>query len=56
MFQMKNLNYMNIPDYGLQILELPFVEEELSMFILLPEQSTDGSDPLLKVHTDFFSY
>ncbi|XP_053286052.1 leukocyte elastase inhibitor [Pleuronectes platessa] len=52
MFQKKNLNYMNIPDYGLQILELPFVEEELSMFILLPEQSTDGSDPLLKLEKE----
>ena len=58
MYQMKKLPYNYIPDHALQILELPYVEEELSMFILLPEQSTDGSDPLLKVHRvrsiDFF--
>ncbi|XP_053286053.1 leukocyte elastase inhibitor [Pleuronectes platessa] len=52
MFQMKNLPYNYIPDHALQILELPYVEEELSMFILLPEQSTDGSDPLLKLEKE----
>lgn len=49
MYQMKKLPYNYIPDHGLQILELPYVDEELSMFILLPEESADGSDPLLKV-------
>lgn len=50
MYQMKKLPYNYIPEHGLQILELPYVDDELSMFILLPEESTDGSDPLLKVH------
>ncbi|CAB1423020.1 unnamed protein product [Pleuronectes platessa] len=50
MFQKKNLPYNSIDD--LQILELPYEKEELSMFILLPEQSTDGSDPLLKLEME----
>lgn len=50
MYQMKKLPYNYIPDLGLQILELPYMDEELSMFILLPEEATDGSDPLLKVN------
>lgn len=49
MYQMKKLPYNYIPDHGLQVLELPYVNEELSMFILLPEETQDGSDPLLKV-------
>lgn len=49
MYQMKKLPYNYVPELGLQILELPYVDEELSMFILLPEESADGSDPLLKV-------
>ncbi|XP_053287471.1 leukocyte elastase inhibitor-like [Pleuronectes platessa] len=50
MFQKKNLPYNSIDD--LQILELPYEKEELSMFILLPKQSTDGSDPLLKLEME----
>lgn len=49
MYQMKKLPYNYIPEHGVQILELPYVEEELSMFILLPEETSDGSSPLLKV-------
>jgi len=49
MYQMKKLPYNFIDEHGLQILELPYVDEELSMFILLPEEAADGSDPLLKV-------
>lgn len=49
MYQMKKLPYNYIPDHSVQILELPYVEEELSMFILLPEETTDGPNPLLKV-------
>lgn len=49
MYQMKKLPYNYIPDHSVQILELPYVEEELSMFILLPEETTDGPDSLLKV-------
>ncbi|XP_034035252.1 leukocyte elastase inhibitor-like [Thalassophryne amazonica] len=52
MYQMKKLPYNYIEDDKLQILELPYVEEELSMFILLPEESTDGSDPLLKLEKE----
>ncbi|XP_062242427.1 leukocyte elastase inhibitor-like isoform X1 [Platichthys flesus] len=50
MFQKKNLHYNSID--GLQILELPYEKEELSMLILLPAQSTDGSDPLLKLEEE----
>lgn len=49
MYQMKKLPYNYIPDLGLQILELPYVDDELSMLILLPEEASDGSNPLLKV-------
>ncbi|XP_049443908.1 leukocyte elastase inhibitor [Epinephelus fuscoguttatus] len=52
MYQMKKLPYNYIPELGLQILELPYIDEELSMFILLPEESTDGSDPLLKLEIE----
>ncbi|XP_063747453.1 leukocyte elastase inhibitor [Eleginops maclovinus] len=52
MFQMKKLPYNYIDEHALQILELPYVDEELSMFILLPEESTDGSDPLLKLENE----
>lgn len=49
MYQMKKLPYNYIPDLGLQILELPYVDDELSMIILLPEEASDGSNPLQKV-------
>ncbi|XP_056131772.1 leukocyte elastase inhibitor-like [Lampris incognitus] len=52
MHQMRKLHFNYIPEYNLQILELPYVEEELSMFILLPEESADGSDPLLKLENE----
>lgn len=52
MYQMKKLPYNYIPELELQILELPYVKQELSMFILLPQLSTDGSDPLLKVQDE----
>lgn len=51
MHQRKKLPYNYIADHDLQILELPYVGEELSMFILLPKESSDGSGPLLKVHS-----
>lgn len=50
MYLMKKLPYNYIEELGLQILELPYVDDELSMFILLPEVSENGPDPLLKVH------
>ncbi|TNN76862.1 Leukocyte elastase inhibitor [Liparis tanakae] len=52
MYQMKKLPYNYIPDFGLQILELPYVGDELSMLILLPDETADGSDPLLKLEND----
>ncbi|CAL8254836.1 unnamed protein product [Merluccius merluccius] len=52
MYQMKKLPFNYIPDYSLQILELPYVREELSMFVLLPDETTDGSDPLLKLEKE----
>uniref|UniRef100_A0AAZ1XBN4 Serpin domain-containing protein n=1 Tax=Oreochromis aureus TaxID=47969 RepID=A0AAZ1XBN4_OREAU len=52
MYQEKKFPYSYIPDHDLQILELPYVAEELSMFILLPKESSDGSDPLLKLEKE----
>ncbi|XP_017284626.1 leukocyte elastase inhibitor-like [Kryptolebias marmoratus] len=52
MYQMKKLPYNYIPDFGVQILELPYVDNELSMFILLPEEASDGSSPLLKLEKE----
>ncbi|XP_038147719.1 leukocyte elastase inhibitor isoform X1 [Cyprinodon tularosa] len=52
MYQVKKLPYNYIPDLGLQILELPYVNEDLSMFILLPELATGDSDPLLKLESE----
>ncbi|KAJ8395515.1 hypothetical protein AAFF_G00032490 [Aldrovandia affinis] len=43
MYQMKKLPFNYIVDYSLQVLELPYQGEELSMFILLPEDSGDGA-------------
>ncbi|KAM9848376.1 leukocyte elastase inhibitor-like isoform 2-T2 [Aulostomus maculatus] len=52
MYQMKKLPYNYIPELDLQILELPYKGMELSMIILLPQESTDGSDPLLKLENE----
>lgn len=52
MYQMKKLPYNYIPDLGLQILELPYVDDELSMLILLPEEASDGSNPLQKLEKE----
>ncbi|XP_029004043.1 leukocyte elastase inhibitor [Betta splendens] len=52
MHQMKKLPYNYVPELGLQILELPYVKEELSMIILLPQVPEDGSDPLLKLEKE----
>lgn len=49
MYQMKKLPYNYVPELGLQILELPYVDDELSMLILLPEEASDGSNPMQKV-------
>lgn len=50
MHQIKKFPFNYVPDYNLQIVELPYVDEELSMFVLLPEEATDGSNPLVKVY------
>uniref|UniRef100_A0A8C6S6N4 Leukocyte elastase inhibitor n=1 Tax=Neogobius melanostomus TaxID=47308 RepID=A0A8C6S6N4_9GOBI len=49
MYQMKKLYYNYIPDLGLQILGLPYVDEELSMYILLPEETSAGSKGVHKI-------
>ncbi len=49
MYQEKKFPFRYIPEYELQVLELPYKQEELSMLILLPDKTQDGSDPLLKV-------
>ena len=49
MYQMKKLPYTYIPEHSLHVLELPYLDNELSMFILLPEDSDNGCAPLLKV-------
>ncbi|XP_037105380.1 leukocyte elastase inhibitor-like [Syngnathus acus] len=52
MYMMKKMPYNYIPELGLQILELPYVDDQLSMVILLPEESTDGTEPLLKLEKE----
>ncbi|XP_051929550.1 leukocyte elastase inhibitor-like [Hippocampus zosterae] len=52
MYLMKKMPYNYIPELGLQILELPYLDEELSMLILLPEETSDGTDPLLKLEEE----
>ncbi|CAN9500743.1 unnamed protein product [Ophioblennius macclurei] len=52
MHQKNKLPYNYIPDHGVQILELPYEKDELSMVILLPEEANDGSDPLLKLASE----
>lgn len=44
MYQMRKLPYNYVLDHDLQILELPYMDDELSMFILLP-----GDKPLSQV-------
>ncbi|XP_058611819.1 leukocyte elastase inhibitor-like [Onychostoma macrolepis] len=52
MYQNKKLPFRYIPEYELQVLELPYKQEELSMLILLPDETQDGSDPLLKLESE----
>uniref|UniRef100_A0A8C1U981 Serpin peptidase inhibitor, clade B (ovalbumin), member 1, like 2 n=1 Tax=Cyprinus carpio TaxID=7962 RepID=A0A8C1U981_CYPCA len=49
MYQKEMFPFRYIPEYELQVLELPYEQEELSMLILLPNETQDGSDPLLKL-------
>ncbi|XP_072540933.1 leukocyte elastase inhibitor-like [Salminus brasiliensis] len=52
MYQMKKFPFNYIPDYNLQVLELPYVQKELSMLVLLPQEAEDGSDPLQKLENE----
>ncbi|XP_016303551.1 leukocyte elastase inhibitor-like isoform X2 [Sinocyclocheilus anshuiensis] len=52
MYQNKKFPFRYIPEYELQVLELPYKQEELHMLILLPNETQDGSDPLLKLESE----
>ncbi|KAM9435868.1 leukocyte elastase inhibitor-like [Clarias gariepinus] len=52
MYKEEEFPYNYIDEYKLQVLDLPYVEEELSMVVLLPEESLDGSDPLQKLESE----
>ncbi|ROI33827.1 Plasminogen activator inhibitor 2 [Anabarilius grahami] len=51
MFQKEKFLFRYIPEYELQVLELPY-KQEVSMLILLPNETQDGSDPLLKLESE----
>ncbi|ROI33828.1 Leukocyte elastase inhibitor [Anabarilius grahami] len=51
MYQKKMFLFRYIPEYELQVLELPY-KQEVSMLILLPNETQDGSDPLLKLESE----
>ncbi|XP_026089184.1 leukocyte elastase inhibitor-like isoform X1 [Carassius auratus] len=52
MYQKKKFPFRYIPEYEVQVLELPYKQKELSMLILLPNETQDGSDPLLKLESE----
>lgn len=52
MYQTKKFLFNYVDEYRLQVLDLPYVEEELSMVVLLPQESEDGSDPLQKLERE----
>ncbi|XP_060773784.1 leukocyte elastase inhibitor-like isoform X2 [Neoarius graeffei] len=52
MYKKKKFLFNYVDEYKLQVLDLPYVEEELSMVVLLPEESQDGSDSLQKLETE----
>ncbi|XP_060773786.1 leukocyte elastase inhibitor-like [Neoarius graeffei] len=52
MYKKKKFLFKYIDEYKLQVLDLPYVEEELSMVVLLPEESQDGSDSLQTLETE----
>lgn len=51
MYQTKKLFYNYVPDLGLQILGLPYVDEELLMYILLPEDPSAGSNGVHQIES-----
>ncbi|KAF4099523.1 leukocyte elastase inhibitor-like [Onychostoma macrolepis] len=52
MYREETFPFRCIPESKLQVLELPYEQEELSMLILLPDETQDGSDPLLKLESE----
>ncbi|KAM9435870.1 leukocyte elastase inhibitor-like [Clarias gariepinus] len=52
MYKKEKFLFNYIDEYKLQVLDLPYVEEELSMVVLLPEESVDGSDSLKKLESE----
>ncbi|XP_050994023.1 leukocyte elastase inhibitor-like isoform X2 [Labeo rohita] len=52
MYQKKMFPFRYIPEYELQVLELPYKKFELSMLILLPKKTQDDSDSLLKLESE----
>ncbi|XP_066532735.1 leukocyte elastase inhibitor-like [Hoplias malabaricus] len=52
MIQKKKFPFNYIPEYNLQVLELPYVQEELSMLVLLPQEAENDSDPLQKLESE----
>ncbi|TUZ75446.1 Leukocyte elastase inhibitor [Bagarius yarrelli] len=52
MYQSKKFLFNYVDEYRLQVLDLPYEEEELSMVVLLPEETQDGSDPLHKLESE----
>lgn len=49
MFKTAKYNMTYIADYRTKILEIPYVNKELSMIILLPDEIEDNSTGLEKV-------
>ncbi|XP_072568944.1 leukocyte elastase inhibitor-like isoform X1 [Paramormyrops kingsleyae] len=52
MYLQKVLPFKHIEEFGLQIVEMPYMGDELSMFILLPEEPQNGSNPLQKLEKE----
>ncbi|XP_048871881.1 leukocyte elastase inhibitor-like [Brienomyrus brachyistius] len=52
MYQKEKFPFNYISEYELQVLELPYKSEELSMFILLPQEAKNGSNPLQKLEKE----
>ncbi|XP_067272894.1 leukocyte elastase inhibitor-like [Pseudorasbora parva] len=52
MYHEQTFPIRSIPEHDLQVLELPYKHKQLSMLILLPNETQDGSDPLLKLESE----
>lgn len=53
MFKKAEYNMTHISAYRISILEIPYVDNELSMIILLPDEIEDNSTGLEKVRFSF---